>query len=855
MKLLTRSRTYILILGGLILVGCAARQGEAVDDVKASAKTQGKPNRLVRETSPYLLLHAHNPVDWYPWGPEAFEKARKEGKMIFLSVGYSSCYWCHVMERKVFMNEAIAKILNEHFICIKVDREERPDVDDVYMTALQVYYAATGNPSSGGWPLSMFMTPDAKPFAGGTYFPPEDMEGAQGFPTVLERLIELWRDKKTQLEGNADIIAGETRRVMRPKLALKPVEVNSALVRKSFDAVVASIDPVFGGVDFNAQRPAGPKFPTPAKLIFLQEILKRQPNADATALLDLTLMQMACGGVRDHVGGGFHRYSVDRKWHVPHFEKMLYDQAQLADLYASAYAVTQNKLYRQVAEETLEFVERELMSNEGGFYSALDAETNGVEGEFYVWEARDIDKILGADAAAFKDAYHVKDLSDFEHGNVLRLSPKQLPGPARDIALGAKGSAADADEFTTARRKLLEVRNQRPKLLRDEKILVGWNGLMIGAFARAGTLLQQPDFVRTAEKAATFLMTNVRDQQGRLMHTYTAGQSRLNAYLDDYAFVIDGMLALHEATSDAKWLRAAKQLQDDQLKMFRDEVGGAFFFTSHDHEELLARTKNCYDGVLPAGNSVSARNLLKLARLTGDKKYATEARTIIELFASNLDQSPRGLNVLALATSEYLAEQPDGETKAKSETNVAQAGGTAETPARPTVTQTANQKEEPPKKDEHVKAQAYLSVDKLPAGSACQVAVVMTIAKGWHVNANPPKPDYLKPVKISWKSKNGVELVDVKYPQGMAFKIEGEDEDAMVYEGEIQVRGTLKIPKDAGGLTEDMELTVNYQACNKEGCMPPKTIKLTAKLAIAKPGETVKSINGKLFNSKPDPGR
>lgn len=854
MNLLTRSRTYILVLGGLILVGCAARQGEAVDDAKISAKTQGKPNRLVRETSPYLLLHAHNPVDWYPWGPEAFEKARKEGKMIFLSVGYSSCYWCHVMERKVFMNDAIAKILNENFVCIKVDREERPDVDDVYMTALQVYYAATGSSSSGGWPLSMFMTPDAKPFAGGTYFPPEDMEGAPGFPSVLERLIGLWRDQRKQLEGNADIIAGETRRVMRPKLTLKPVEANAALVQKSFDAVVASIDPEFGGVDFNSQRPAGPKFPTPSKLIFVQEILKRQPNADAAALLDLTLMQMACGGVRDHVGGGFHRYSVDRKWQVPHFEKMLYDQAQLVDLYASAYAITQNKLYRQVAEETLEFVERELMSNEGAFYSALDAETNGVEGEYYVWEARDLDKILGQDAAAFKEAYHVKDLSDFEHGNVLRLSPKQLPGPARDISLGAKNSA-DTDEFSTSRRKLLEVRNQRPKLLRDEKILVGWNGLMIGAFARAGMLLDQPDFVRTAEKAAIFLMTNVRDQQGRLMHTYTAGQSRLNAYLDDYAFVIDGLLALHEATSEAKWLRAARQLQDDQLKMFRDEVGGAFFFTSHDHEELLARTKNCYDGVLPAGNSVSARNLLKLARLTSDKKYATEARTIIELFASNLDQSPRGLNVLALATSELLAESPEGETKAKGETMVAQAGGTVETPPRATVTPVANQKEEPPKKDEHVKAQAYLSVDKLPAGSACQVVVVMTVAKGWHVNANPPKPDYLKPVKISWKSKNGIELTDVKYPQGMAFKFDDADDEAMVYEGEVQVRGTLKIPKDAGGLTEDMELTVNYQACNKDGCLPPKTIKLTGKLQIAKPGEAVKSINGKLFNSKPDPGR
>lgn len=852
MNRLTRSPVLTLIVG-LVLAGSAARHSEAVDDPKSDVKVKGKANRLAKETSPYLLLHAHNPVDWYPWGPESLEKARKEGKMIFLSVGYSSCYWCHVMERKVFMNAAIAKTLNENFVCIKVDREERPDVDDVYMTALQVYYQAIGAPSSGGWPLSMFLTPDGKPLAGGTYFPPEDTDGATGFPSVLERLIDLWANKKEQMEGNAEILANETRRVMRPKMSLKPVEANSELVQKSFDAVVASIDPEYGGVDFSPQRTKGPKFPTPAKLRFVQELLKRDPNPEAAALLDLTLMQMACGGIRDHVGGGFHRYSVDRQWLVPHFEKMLYDQAQLVDVYASAYATTQNKLYKQVAEEILEFVERELTSSEGGFYSALDAETNGIEGEFYVWDARDIDKVLGDNATAFKDAYHIKELSDFEHGNVLRLSSKKLPGAARDIPIGG---AAASDEFATARQKLLVIRNQRPKLLRDEKILAGWNGLMIGAFARAGTLLEQPERIRTAEKAALFVMDNLRDQQGRLLHTYTAGQSKLNAYLDDYAFVIDGFLALHEATSDAKWLRAAKQLQDDQLKMFRDGTGGAFFFTSHDHEELLARTKNCYDGVLPAGNSVSARNLLKLAELTKNKRYFDEARTIVDLFASNLEQSPRGLTVLALALSELLAaDQPEVQSAVRTPADVTQADRKDSAAPEAPLVQVANQAGQPPKKDEHVRAQAYLSVDKLPAGSSCKVVVVLTIAKGWHINSNPPVPDYLIPVKVSWKSKNKVQLVDVKYPKGTAFRFTGSDEDAFVHEGEVQIRGVLEIPKEAGGLTEDMEITVNYQVCNEDGCLPPKNIKLTAKLPIARPGETVKPINGKLFNTKVDSNR
>ena len=838
------------ILAGLILLGCIATRGHSSDEVKPKA---GKSNRLSRETSPYLLLHAHNPVDWYPWGPEAFEKARKEGKLVFLSVGYSSCYWCHVMERKVFMNEAIAKTLNDGFICIKVDREERPDVDDVYMTALQVYYQVTGSGTSGGWPLSLFLTPEGKPVAGGTYFPPEDVDGATGFPTVLARLTDLWKNKKEQMEGNAEVLANETRRVMRPRISLKPVEVNQALVQKSFDAVVGSFDPEFGGVDFNLQRPKGPKFPTPAKLLFIQETLASHPNPDAAAFLDLTLMQMACGGIRDQVGGGFHRYSVDRQWDVPHFEKMLYDQAQLLDLYAGAYSLSKNPLYKQVAEEIVAFVERELMSNEGGFFSALDAETNGIEGEFYVWESRDIDKILGPAAAPFKRAYHVKELSDFEHGNVLRLSIDQLPGPPHDQAVGSSPTPL-YDEFAVSRQKLLEVRNQRPKLLRDEKILAGWNGLMIGACARAGKLLENAEIVRLGERAALFAMANLRNRQGRLLHTYTAGQAKLNAYLDDYAFFIDGLLSLHEATGNAKWLAAAKQLQDDQLKLFRDEAGGGFFFTSHDHEELLARTKNCYDGVLPAGNSVSARNLLKLARLTGQQKYFAEAKTIVELFASNLDQTPRGLTVLALATSELLAaETPDGQSGVEPAPKVTQVGNPGQ--ADPSVVQASNQKEEPPKKDEHLKAQAYLSVDKLPAGSTCQVMVVLNVAKGWHINANPPKPDYLKPVKVTWKSKHGVELSDLKYPAGAAFTTEDADEEAMVYEGEVHIRGTLKVPKEAGGMTEDMEITIHYQACNEKGCLPPKTAKLTGKLQIAKPGEAVKAVNAKLFNPKTDPGR
>ncbi len=842
MRLNTVSRAAAVAVCGLLLLVAVARRGEAVDDGKAPVKPKAKANRLAKETSPYLLMHAHNPVDWYAWGPEAFEKARKEGKLIFLSVGYSSCYWCHVMERKVFMNEAIAKTMNDNFVCIKVDREERPDVDDIYMTALQVYYQAIGAQSGGGWPLSMFITADGKPVAGGTYFPPEDSDKSLGFPSILGRLTELWKDKREQLEGNADILANETRRVMRPKLSLKPVEVNDTLVAKSFEAVASSFDPDFGGVDFQPKRPEGPKFPTPTKLLFVQEMLKHKPDADTSELLDLTLMQMACGGIRDHLGGGFHRYSVDRKWLVPHFEKMLYDQAQLADVYVNAYIATQQPLYKQVAEEILTFVEREMTSSEGGFYSALDAETNGIEGESYVWEAREIDNVLGAGAAEFKEAYHVQDLPDFEHGNVLRLVSSELKS----------NQGPRAERLAVSRQKLLAVRDQRQRPIRDEKVLTSWNGLMIGAFARAGALLNQPDFVRTAERCANFLLANLRDPEGRLLRTHTAGQAKLNAYLDDYAFVIDGLLALHDATDDARWLKEAKGLQDDQLKMFRDETGGGFFFTSHHHEELLARTKNCYDGVLPAGNSTSARNLIKLAKLTGEQRYLDEARTIVELFASNLEQAPRSLTVLALAASELLAaDKPKGQSDTARDDRIQQVGANdAKDKSGEKLILLAEQQEERPKKDELVRARAYLSTDRLPAGGTCRIVVLLDVKEGWHINANPPSPDFLKPTKLSFKSKSGVMLAEPVYPKGHGFKMEGEEMDAMVYEGEVAVFGTLTVPKASGGQTDEMEITVNYQACNEKGCQPPKSIKLTGKLAVAKPGETVKPINSKLFAPK-----
>ena len=468
----------------------------------ADEPAAGEPkhtNQLADETSPYLLLHAHNPVDWRPWGPEALQAAKDENKPIFLSIGYSSCYWCHVMEREVFENEEIAEYINEHFICIKVDREERPDIDDQYMLALQLYYQAIGSPQGGGWPLSMFLTPDAKPFAGGTYFPAEDKPGMPGFKSVTKQIHTLWTDREADLRKNGEFLTAAVERASQPQLALEKVELDESLVVGVVNALMDKHDPDHGGF-FNPEAPNGPKFPSAPNLAFLQNWIARGGfnHADpatkqrvdaATKAISLTLDRMATGGIRDHLGGGFHRYSVDREWRVPHFEKMLYDQAQIAEAYLYGNAQTPNPSYRVIAEEILDFVLRRMTSPDGGFYSALDAETDGVEGKYYVWSREEIDSLLGvADAKIFAAAYGFNEESRFEHGYVLFL-PQSLESTAQDLHL--LDSQLET-RLAAMRSKLLTARQQRPALLRDEKILTSWNGLMIRAF-RVGRLLRTGD--------------------------------------------------------------------------------------------------------------------------------------------------------------------------------------------------------------------------------------------------------------------------------------------------------------------------------------------------------------------------
>jgi uncharacterized protein YyaL (SSP411 family) len=611
---------------------------------------QDKPkhtNRLARESSPYLLQHAHNPVDWYAWGDEAFAKAKKEGKLVFLSIGYSSCHWCHVMERESFENEAVAKLLNDWFVCIKVDREERPDIDTIYMTALNVY----GN--RGGWPLSMFLTADGKPILGGTYWPPDDKEvdgeKVSGFKTILKAVHDAAQEKPKELEEQADKLAAATRDALAATArGIGLVKLERNLVTEAVDALKEEFDPLHGGFGNAARRFRGPKFPTPPNLTLLHHEAERTHADDLLKIRALTLERMALGGIYDHLGGGFHRYSTERTWTVPHFEKMLYDNAQLAEVYALAWHATKNPLYRRVVQGTLAFVGRELTSPDGAFYSALDADSDGTEGRFYVWTSKDIDAVLTEreEADLVKKTYGVDGQPNFEEKYHI-------------LVLGKAPAEETEKRLAPLRQKLFEARSKRVRPFLDTKVLTAWNGQMIGGYAVAGRLLDEPAYIATAAKAADFVLARLRTPDGRLLRTYgarpgAAAEARLNAYLDDYAYLIHGLLGLHDATKDGKWLDAAKALAGLMTKYHADDKGGGFFYTSNDHEKLLARGKDQYDGAQPSGNSLAARDLVRLWQKTGDETYRALAEKCLQAFAPAMKENPAGLPTMAEALALYL---------------------------------------------------------------------------------------------------------------------------------------------------------------------------------------------------------
>ena len=731
-------------------------------------------NRLIHETSPYLLLHAHNPVDWYPWNDEALARAKKENKLIFLSVGYSTCYWCHVMEREVFSNPEIADMMNKDFINIKIDREERPDLDEIYMIATQLLT------QRGGWPNSVFLTPDLKPFYAGTYFPPIDMPGRPGFPTILDAVHEAWVTREAEVIESAnqisETIAMATSRGFT-SLTAKPL--SRSLVTGALDSLRTTYSPAYGGFG------KAPKFPSPANLELLLSEYQRESGlqtlpTESDSLLKMvthTLDMMAYGGMYDQIGGGFHRYSVDPKWLVPHFEKMLYDNAQLVKIYLRAYQLTGESRYRRIAKEIFGFVFREMTAPEGGFYSALDAETDAEEGKYYVWTADEIQRIFGKKTAArFADVYGVDKGPNFEGKNVLYV-PK---GPAAEDDLKAVAST---------REKLLAARAKREYPLLDTKIIVNWNGLMIDALAYGYHVLGEERYLAAASKAARFILDTLRKPDGELRHTYTAGVTKQDGYLDDYAFFVKGLLGLYRATNDEGWLDAAKTLTDTMIQLFWDDKNGGFYYTKADAKHLIVRTKKPYDSAIPSGNAVAVENLLGLG-----KGYRNYAERTLRSFAETMAQAPSSFMYMLFALNHYLIlEEGIGSD------------------ASPLVTATLETKAG---KDGIYNATLHLK-----------------IATGWHINANPAGQANLISTTIAANANTSLEIVEVTYPKGRSARFEFSDESLNVYEGNLTILLKLKRKLNASEKKSGQStLKLTYQPCNETECLLPQTLDIPLKL-------------------------
>ena len=739
-------------------------------------------NRLEAESSPYLLLHKDNPVDWYPWGEEAFTRAREDDKPIFLSVGYSTCYWCHVMERESFSNPEIARQLNEGFVCIKVDREERPEVDEIYMGATQLITR------SGGWPNSLFLTPDLKPFFAGTYFPPDDARGRPGFPRVLQGLRQAWLFRRSELLQQAEMVAQAMRQHLggpRGGVASLPGEELGAATQ---EALAARFDPQWGGFGH------APKFPSPANLYFL---LARIASDEAREMLVATLDAMARGGLMDQLAGGFHRYATDEAWLVPHFEKMLYDNAALARLYAEAAPFAEGAGFERVARQTLDFVLRELTGEEGGFLSAIDAETDGHEGAYYTWTAAELDAALrGEDGRLFRVVHGLGGEPTFEADRYVVYVPAPYAEQART------GGLAEAEllrRLEPGRRALLAAREARPRPLVDDKVLADWNGLTIGALARASALLHEPRYLAAAERAASFVLKQVVDPtSGTLLHTWREGRASVAAYLDDYAFLIEGLLELHAATGEPRWLAEAVRLSEEQERRLADPEGGGYFSAGAD-PRLLVRAKTAFDGAVASGNGIAARNAVELARQTGDATHRRRAEATLGAFAAGMEEAPLAHVTLVRALGELRA-LPEGATSTRASAPVSAA---EQAPAAPSASEALEQE-----------AYAAVEIDGRLGTSEDEewkpFRVELDVKQGWHVNASPAGAG-LVPVRVA-----GVigKVRGVHYPAAAAW--DGGAGAVPVYAGRVVIEG--EIQRRGGGA---VSVELSYQACDEARCLPP----------------------------------
>ncbi len=627
--------TYSLTIRSFILFvfvkGCVFNDMKA-NDTRNSALSQqetknphqGRPNRLIHEKSPYLLQHAYNPVDWYPWGEEAFQKAIRENKPIFLSIGYSTCHWCHVMERESYEDEEVAKILNENFVSIKIDREERPDIDNIYMAVCQ---AMTG---SGGWPLNLFLTPERKPFFAGTYFPKTERHGTPGFIAILNQISNLWKTNQQSVITSSEQVTN----VLQSMAATTPgVILTEETLKYAYEQLRDNFDHIYGGFG------SSPKFPTPHNYAFLLRWWKRSNDPMSLEMVEKTLERMGRGGMYDHLGGGFHRYSTDEYWLVPHFEKMLYDQALTAMVYTEAYQATGKTYYADIARGIFTYVLRDMTSPDGGFYSAEDADSEGIEGKFYVWTPDEIIKILGEkDGKIFCDYYDVSKEGNFEEKNILHVDK------SFDAFTKLEGITPEAlqELLRTTREKLFAIREKRIHPHKDDKILTAWNGLMIAALAKGAQALHEPTYAQAAIRAADFILDILRQKDGTLLRRHRLGDAAIPGYLDDYTYFVWGLTELYEASFEVKYLKTALELNKYMIENFWDKKGGGFFFSGAKNEQLIAQTKEIYDGATPSGNSVALLNILRLGRMTGNLDLEKLADQIIKTFGETINHYPSG---------------------------------------------------------------------------------------------------------------------------------------------------------------------------------------------------------------------
>ena len=811
----------VWLIGSLLVVIALSVWSCSERDVTAAAPTDDeapaapsdhagrKPNRLIHATSPYLLQHAYNPVDWREWGPEALAAAKEQDKPIFLSVGYSTCHWCHVMAHESFEDEEVAAYLNEHFIPIKVDREERPDVDEQYMLATQLMT------QRGGWPNSVWLTPDGRPWYAGTYFPKPQ------FMQLMQQLTELWRDRRDEVNTQADRLSQAIRQIGSGAHLGADRPLSPDIIERAVQQYAAEFDGRHGGFGDR------PKFPPHGGLALLVDQYRRTKDEAMLSMIVRTLDAMAMGGVRDHIGGGFHRYSTDERWFLPHFEKMLYDNAQLMRAYTDGFGLTRHEGYRQIVREIFTWIDREMTDERGGFYSALDADSEGEEGKFYVWHRDEIIKVLGADdGELFCDIYGAVAAGNFRDeasGHQSGTNVIHLPRPIAEVAVDK-----ELDEKELRRRladgvpKLLAVRDRRIRPHLDDKVLASWNGMMIGALAYAGRHLDEPKYVAAAERAADFVLQYMQ-QDGKLMRSYRKGKAHLDGYLDDYALMADGLLELHATTGDSRWLTGARQLADAMRDRFEDKAEGGFFFTSAQHEQLLLRTKEAGGGGnVPSGNGVAAHVLLRLAELTGDSDYLTSAQRCLDAMSILMWQQPRAAETQIVALALYYEkfaerEAPGDEPDASA--------------AKPPV-----------------KIGAYLSHTTAAPGQTLHVALRLNIDNGWHIYANDAASDNLVATKLTLQPNDHVKLGQVKYPQANSVEDDVLKLTLKVYKHEAWLVAPITVADSARG-DVTFELALQTQACDDRSCLAPETHTLELTINISDTPQEDQARHDEVFKS------